>query len=949
MDTTIKNSPTDSMIEAGESKINKFTDGTTHKKFQHQEWKDIERKFENPITNMVLNMLAVLGNENDSYNHQNSLQTCGDEIYVTFREIMVNLKYVDKDIPTDIPKDVPKEVDEKKKGIKKEIKKEIKKLSKKDEIIRNNIFEKFKKTLESTIGTFSNDRINCQFGFRSPYAEIRLITFMYCASYLMKSNKKNINYSSCYELIIGIAKTLHNIKSMPNISKIACADLRNSFEELKIYCGFTFATMFEKYPRLCTSTIYDTVFPMMSIKPYASQAKLMKEIKSRNSGLYLYRAMINTGKTSMVVALAKYVEAQRVLSKANKVTNKLQVLFVCSVEPVRSQVCRIAYHMEIPFGIATNEKTGIKITNNYNCKHDSERIVIVSDLDSAIELLKRSQEYILFLDEPTNGADQKNNPITTAVANLLLFSPPKTILSSATLPDEKEITDITDYFKKLHAGAEIINIYSKESLIGCEIRDQTGITVLPHNNIKSCAELKNIIEKLRILPFIDRLYTAPVVYKMKNIMSQNGVNTIDLEQYFSDIANLSQSNIQKVAMTMLEDCVNMNSDTLVQKVCEPFKLIEDAEEKDKAENEKDEENNQTLEWTDQKVIETPKYPNQIFMRDAYKYMGQCLIIVNDAMNFALDAGKEILDMCGSNTSASKLIKQYRDVLAKHNESIEKLQNINEKKINRSSDKKSNDDEGRESSQHGKSDDKKSKVEQEYNRASYFEKKPRIQFPEFLKVNTIHHLVKYNQRIAKSIEKSKIRYPYILEDLPLDMQIPDEIMLLLFAGIGIYDPNRLNSEYTNLILSMAADGSLAFLVADDLISCGMSYPFSTGILDEKVADRHSMGANFQTFGRIGRSGETYKGEVYVTPHTVSRLMNYIVGTESIGISEEAANLTNAFKHALSGLSNIKKLDNYSSSEKKFLSDQNGVTKEVNIVKLRELVEFIKDNKDNKKRN
>ena len=42
--------------------------------------------------------------------------------------------------------------------------------------------------------------------------------------------------------------------------------------------------------------------------------------------------------------------------------------------------------------------------------------MIVADLETAIELLKKDQDFILFIDEPTVGADQKNHPITKAVA-----------------------------------------------------------------------------------------------------------------------------------------------------------------------------------------------------------------------------------------------------------------------------------------------------------------------------------------------------------------------------------------------------------------------------------------------------------------------------------------------------------------------------------------------------
>ena len=79
----------------------------------------------------------------------------------------------------------------------------------------------------------------------------------------------------------------------------------------------------------------------------------------------------------------------------------------------------------------------VRIINNFSCKNDDNRILIVADFDATIELLNKNQDYILFVDEPTVGADQPNHPVTKAVAKIIALAPKTTILCSATLPDTR--------------------------------------------------------------------------------------------------------------------------------------------------------------------------------------------------------------------------------------------------------------------------------------------------------------------------------------------------------------------------------------------------------------------------------------------------------------------------------------------------------------------------------
>ena len=649
---------------------------TNFKKFTRNEWNKIETGFDNPITLTVLEIMNKLGSDNESVNlSRNTINCCGDEIYLMVRPYFVEIGLIPEMIPINVT--ISKETISQNKHNKKH---NPGKLTK-DEIKRNNTIRNIEEATNNLIKTFSFKHSNSAFGFREKYAELRFVTLIYCAVFFMKNDVKNMSH--LYELILGIEKTLKNVKEIPNLSKIAYEDLSLCCKNLKNHVNFSYGTMFDKFPRLCIMTTYDNVFHSMAIKPYESQKKLMDNIKKHKAGLFLYNAMISTGKTTMSIALSKYVETLRTLQKASGERPSIQLIFACSVEPVRLQVCKMAYNQKIPFGIAISDNNIVKITNNFSCKNDDNRILIVADVEATIGLLSQSQDYVLFVDEPTVGADQINHPVTRAIAKIMLLAPKLTILSSGTLPNENEMGPIIDYFKKKHSDKSdvpvpIISICSKEALIGCEIINFDGSTIAPHNNCCSRDELKKIIDSLKTRSFIDRMYTAPLLYKLRQKMIDNGIKDIvNLEDFFHNVENLSQSNIQKLAIQLLEKLSEQDTDELVQKICVPLgKIIIDNTNVQTGSTSREETEDDII-WEPRKLadkFEDIDYDlNKILTTQAYKYLGNCLIAVNDPIKFAFEQSLNLFQKFPE--SAAKLVGNYKSALDRFNQALQKLDTI----------------------------------------------------------------------------------------------------------------------------------------------------------------------------------------------------------------------------------------------------------------------------------
>ena len=825
--------------------INK-TQKTNFGAFSKEQWDSIEVLETNQHTLNVYKVLSNLGEGLDSSLRQHiNFTSCGNKLYVdVIRKILQKIGYVDNNIPNELLNDTDtennKEDDQKSnKNKNKNKKNKLNKPSKKEQIFEETKKQKLTLLMEDFIKTtLGNKQLNKN-GFTSSNIEIRFATFMHYANILLKNPQYKLDY---YELIVGIEKTLKNIESL-ECSSIAKYDLKYNVHKLKEQSKFNILTLLNQYPKLILSSEFDDVFPTMSIKPYPSQINLMNAIRDNEFALFLYKAMIGSGKTSFVISLCKYIKSMRISvdtgSQVSKISNTTtQIIFACSVDTVRMQIAKIAYNVGIPFGIASVTEKGLKISNNnLYCKDPSKRVLIIADLVSTVEILKESQDYILFLDEPTIGADQQDNSITIEVIKVILLAPAKTILSSATLPTENELEPIINKFKERHHQANIITVNSKETFIGCEINNlDTNETLLPHNNCKSEKELRYIIGKIKDSIFINRLYTGPILFRIIDKMNEYGINSIDLDEYFKDISRLSQNEIQKIIIQQLENLADTHNDDLIGKVCEPLKH--------KLKDEPKKELSESSIWAeDDDNIDGPindaggKYSKfkYLLTSDAHKYMGSTLVTVKDPLDFANYIQQELLKEC---PSATKIIKQYIGELSQYNNDLNKLECA--KKTVKSF-KKDSDNPGNEENEATR--------QKELQRL--LDSKPELKFPHQLIINTPKHISEYcsNDKIS---DKKLIRFPDV-SHYPLDLNIPDWIYQLLFAGVGIYMPSKLPKSYTTFILKLASETKLAFMISDYDISYGSNYPFSHVIITDDGAENHSINTIFQLLGRAGRVG------------------------------------------------------------------------------------------------
>lgn len=858
-----------------------------------QGWKEIESELDHRTMN-VLQVLCDYVSDTKTDDNINIL-SCGDQYY-ELRKILVQ---------HGILPNVEIKIEEKKNK-----KKNKKKQSKtKNEIIIANMTKKIMDLVGSTLKKKINDISDLNNIFNSPYVEVKLVGLMIMANMYIK---KKMSEKFCYELIMGIKKALHSSNNIRNKNQQCITDLKNFITagQKQVYkhrdkiidadnlfdmVKFNYETLCYNYPKYLYCTKFDILFPWSSIKPYESQIDFLDKVKNFHSknipSLYFYPAAIGGGKTTSIVPLGRYIE------QYNKRTNNdVKIIFACSVEPVLIEVAKMFYNVDIPFAIIKIQDEELKISPHFRYKvkytvvkkKDGSKkkvdnknkirhpILHIGDLASSYRMLQKYPDSILFLDEPTVGADKVDHPVTKAFINIMDICPPMTILSSATLPEPEQIQCIVDMYKSRHPNGELIKTLATESLIGCEIICKSGESLLPHYGCKTKSELKNIIDRVENDPFIGRLYPAPVVCKILKRLENLNIIVPTLDDLFGNICNFNQTEIRKLAIKLLNILVDCDDD-IIENVCRPIEVvitnINDVEkESDSDFDDSDNENEEYTSLSNSFSRMTYNF-NEILTSQAHRYLGRCLVATSTPRLTAEKLFDELFK--NKNISANNIIKQYNSELDQYDRTVEKRTKFIEnsgRTINKS-----------ETARKEKYVDKDSKDVKSEKIQQLSEEKPKLKFSSQYRVNTINHIKKFCPSFIDSVEFdiTNLQNINILENYNLNMDISDKLMLLLFAGIGVYDPDDrlLKQEYNKVILNMMKNGELAFIFSGEHIFYGAHFPLSHVYICDDIAENHSIKSIFQLMGRAGRAGQSYIAFAHIEDYCKDKFQEYILGDKN----------------------------------------------------------------------
>ena len=838
-------------------------------RFSGSEWSLIEQISSSNYEKLIINCLSnYFGNNNENSDYYDKYTVIGDELYNYIRETRLKkTKY-----GLIVNDEIYEQTKEKKKG---NGNKKNKDKKTKEDIIIENTKEKLNKKIDDLLKSFDNLNYQSDYGLNNDIVEFKGITLMFRAWSVL--NGKNVNPYEFLNLEIGIqkfvnkmkdykCKTLLNSQLKAPMSQLLLNDLVSWLKLLFAKIPLSGIKIYDLAPQLLIYSDYDKYIPYSNIEPREHQIELIDTIKKhKDKFLISYNAMIGSGKTTMAaVGLSSYVKMLRREEKYKK----LQLIICCNIPSVRYQTANLAFEAGIEFGIAVIEDDKLIIRNHFNChNHDEDRVLIICGHEAANRLIENDNKanrriigtneaikdtifnnYILFIDEPTIDADRVNSFILKSNMKLLLNLPDKTILSSATLPKLEKFAEFVNYHKEKYPNIPIHTIHAKEIQIGCHVETFNGETITPHCICTDVNELKKTIDKINSNLMLGKFYTPDTAYEIWRQLGKFGVTmepTID--ELFSDINNLSANNVKKYCLEMLNKLLAINDNELIKNIC----CKDDS-------NDHDDSGDNIIDF------------NHLGTSSAHNFDKMTLIATDNPCSWSMNAFRELIDDVKKDINIVNLISDYNKKKKLVMEKVAEKERINELKIEKMN-KKRKDDRVDIKNMHIK----RPEDDDEYDLT--------LQIPARYQINTFSHFNHYNKGLVVSDElKEKIAMRQFRElndlgGIELDFRIPEDILILLFCGVGIYSVGNslLDQKYSEYVLKLASNNKLVYLVADSSICYGTNYSIGTVIVTDNFMNNHSMNTIFQLIGRAGRVGKSWKANAFVPDEFKLMLQDYII--------------------------------------------------------------------------
>jgi hypothetical protein len=870
------------------------------------DWTQIEK----PVSNFdkkVLECMLKLGTEENTFTLNNAkIKVAGEFIFTQ------NIKKLENwNNGLILEEDDDEEQDNKNKKKTKKAKNISATMSKADKIRYDNTFKSYNKDLDEVLSLFNEKDINIFTEMRNTYIiELRGVGLMQRAHTLVynfnKYNKPS-KMALVYELIVAMEKFILNCENFVGMSlfhaskteKVSPTMIKELSKWSKLVQSefkFNGCNIYKIAPKLHVFTNFDSIMPKGGIQPRENQLELIEyvkdNLKDENKGFLVFlKAMIGSGKTLSVIAI---VHLLRHLRKTNsyKYLNNMQIIFCCNIESVKLQVATLALSAGIKIGMGhVNPKLNkIRIVNQYNCRKDSERELIICSPNVATELLKENDHYLLFLDEPNTGAEHMNSDSLVSNATLMRHMPRYSILSSATLSDIEHFSYLIELNNKRHEQY-IINtktIYSNRIEIGCDVKTKENLEyVIPHIGCKTSKQLKNIINTINKNPFLGRMLTAKVankIYKDLRPYFKNSDTFPKVRKLFKNPNNLTSDRVREITLDMFEHMTQLD-DATISVLCESkiYQEDDDMEEAEDLEEEKElQDNNFDI--------------NKMVTSHNYKYQNMNLIVTNDPVSLAISMAKDLLDDLTKDgyNNLTKMYQKYKkdlDTFEKQNEKImaklEKQEDNSTSNMTNMLSKNSHNirsaaDENRVRDYVDRkftpSGGKISVNSELSEKFSAFQEKnrPNLKFPSYAQIGTLEHLKKYCQKNIHNINIPLIAKETYIETLPFESNVTDVLLLLLACRIGIYSPvdKQLDNKYISYVLDRASTGDFAFLITDGSISYGTNYPISRVIVSDDFAESYSINTLFQLFGRAGRVGQSWIAEVFISNKVSKKILDYV---------------------------------------------------------------------------
>lgn len=600
--------------------------------------------------------------------------------------------------------------------------------------------------------------------------------------------------------------------------------LKNNIGHLNIYVLEYVNLILNKYkPQIKYNSIIDNAYEYIErndmvlkysdVKLYEHQKKILNIINNNDEYLLLYQAPTGTGKTLTPIGIKK------------------RIIFVCAAKHIGLQLAKSCISMEIPIAIAfgcrdtsdirlhyfaakdiiRNRRTGgiFRVDNTVGDKVE----VIISDVQSYLYAMRYmmafndAKDLLWYWDEPTITLDYETHEFHNILEkNWKENEIPNIVLSSATLPDDKELHSmIMSYRRKFNNGKKF-NVVSYECQKTIPIIRSDGETVMPHFQFDNCKDLKSCVKYLNSNKTILRHFDVSEISRFIGMMHEKNLikEAYKMNNYFDDI---SEINIMSLKLYYLK---------LLSKMKEPElqKIRNSLERKKKYKS--------VIKITTNDAYTLTDGPT-IFITNDVKKIAQFYLKVTNIPERELE---ELMTIIVDNDN---LMKEVEIISMEENHRLAKL---DDKKLDK--------------------EVKENTREKEYQME--FIEKIRLLKSKLLEVQLKKKYIPNSEEHFKIwSSKDKRGFTSNLDDdvvqkiMLLDIQ--KEWKILLMMGIGVFTTHD-NLKYVDIMKKMAEQQRLYLIIASSDYIYGTNYQFCHGYLSKDL-ENMTQEKMIQAFGRVGR--------------------------------------------------------------------------------------------------
>ena len=558
----------------------------------------------------------------------------------------------------------------------------------------------------------------------------------------------------------------------------------------------------------------DMMLKYSDVKLYEHQRTVLETINNNNEFMILYQAPTGTGKTLTPIGIKK------------------RIIFVCAAKHIGLQLAKSCISTEIPIAIAfgcrdtsdirlhyyaakdiiRNRKTGgiFRVDNSVGDKVE----VIISDVQSYLYAMRymlafnEAENLLWYWDEPTITLDYEEHEFHNILEkNWKENEIPNIVLSSATLPDDRELHSmIMSYQRKFPKGRKF-NVVSYECQKTIPIIRSNGETLMPHFEFDNCKDLKRCVKYLNTNKTMLRHFDVNEISKFILKMHKKELikEPYKMNNYFDDISDI---NIMSLKLYYLKLLSKMKEQDLqkIRKLLPGHKKYES-------------------------VI-------KITTNDAYTLTdGPTIFITNDVKKIAKFylrvtniPNDELLELMHIIVKNDNIMKEIEDVTR---EEDQRLAKIDEKKL---------DKEVKENTREKQyQDDFIEKIRQLKSGLS------EIQLKKKYIPNSEEHFKLWCDKSKNKGFVSDLDDDVVQKIMLLDVE--KEWKVLLMMGIGVFTTHD-NLKYVDIMKKMAEQQKLYLIIASSDYIYGTNYQFCHGYLSKDLMNM-TQEKMIQAFGRVGR--------------------------------------------------------------------------------------------------